>query len=319
MGSISGGLSASPNIIGNSLAVYEINSGINNLLTAVGTKTVHVYTPRVLAAPAAGLGAAVPNVRAYPLLDHPLPGVVNIENGAPLFSGESVTLQTKAQGIVLTGSTAARIVGHAANQYSPIELLVGNDGNDTIAGGGGSGTIVSSSGRNKIHTGSGDVVVYSHGAGDVIKAGGGIDNVDAYGTATVVGGSGILIFTDSGTAGSAFLVRAGSGATIAYSGRGSDTFVGGSGVAYFQDSGPGGVTFAIAAGAGGFDIISGFDKNAGHSDTLAGSFFTHLAKFDTAGGGNSKITVVGGSAFIHLGNTNVVFLGVTSIGQITGT
>ncbi|HLY57182.1 MAG TPA: hypothetical protein VKS60_16585 [Stellaceae bacterium] len=295
----------------------EINQGLAKIIAVTPSTSVFVYTPGNLSNPGAGTRfGRVPTV-------HAAPGAINVEQGAPTQAGQQITLQGKAQGIVLTGSTSARLVGHVANQFGSVELLVGNEGSDTIGGGGGSGTIISGSGTNKIHAGSGDMVVYSHGSADTIKGGAGIDNVDAFGSATVTAGSGLLVFTDSGTASSHFLVEgASSGAMVAYSGLGSDTFVGGSGTStsYMQDSGQGGVTFEIGApGAGGFDLISGFDSNAGNLDTLSGAFFTHLARFDTAGGGNSKVTVVGGSAYIHLGNTEVVFVGVNSVSTIIGT
>src|SRR5579862_2343131 len=158
-----------------------IQQAVAALLAASPGESLHTYTPKGFLPPSAG---------------HPIVGNVNIETGTPKFAGQSVTLAPKAQGIVLTGVTAARITGHAANQYGPLELLAGNGGNDTIIGGGGSGTIVSGTGENRIRTGPGSMDVYSFGS-DRISTGAGFHDVEAFANATVQGGSGLLTFTDS--------------------------------------------------------------------------------------------------------------------------
>ena len=295
------------------LLTQEINAGLAQIVAVTPSTSVFVYTPGNLAKPSVG-------TRFSHLPKHPPSPktTTNIENGAPTSAGETITLAGKAAGIVLTGTVSARIVGHGSTAHIPLELLVGNEGNDTISGAGGSGTIISGSGANLIHAGSGDMVVYSHGT-DVIKGGSGIDNIDAFGSATVTAGSGFTVFTDSGTASSSFSVEGGAGTLMAYSGLGKETFVGGSGVSFLQDTGHGNVDFEVNTGGGSLVVIQGFDQNAGAKDSLSGSFFTRLAQFDTSGGGNSKVTVVGGSAYVQLGHTEVVFIGVNSVSTITGT
>src|SRR5579862_519271 len=197
-----------------SLITSEINQGIAQIVAVTPSTSVFVYTPGGLSKPSVGTRFAHAPAKA------PSPKTsTNIENGAPTTAGETIALQGKAAGIVLTGTTAAKIVGHGSTPKIPLELLVGNEGNDTITGGGGSGTIISGSGANKIHVGSGDMVVYSHGTDD-IKGGSGINNIDAFGSATVTAGSGFTVFTDSGTASSTFSVEGGAGTLMAYSGLG---------------------------------------------------------------------------------------------------
>ncbi|HLY56236.1 MAG TPA: hypothetical protein VKS60_11810, partial [Stellaceae bacterium] len=231
-------------------------------------------------------------------------GDVNIANGTPLTAGEAINLGNRVQGIVLTGSVAAEIVGHAANQFAQNELLVGNLGNDTILGGGGSGTIISGSGSNVIHTGRGDMLVSSGGA-DIIRSGHGVDQVEAFGSATVVAGSGFTVFSDEGAAAGADRVRGGTGTTVMNSGLGQDTFIGGSGTSLMNDTGAGRVAFEFIRGLGGFDFVSGFNAATDYISTAGNSY--GWSDFQ------ARETVVGGSTFVDLGTTRIEFVGVTNL------
>ncbi|HLY57510.1 MAG TPA: hypothetical protein VKS60_18240, partial [Stellaceae bacterium] len=99
-----------------------------------------------------------------------------------------------------------------------------------------------------------------------------------------------------------FKVHAGPGTTMANSGQGSDTFIGGSGTAYFQDAGHGGVTFAFDAGTDGETIIQGFDASPDVPDHVVLNGFAAVTQAD--------VTVVGGSSYLDLGGTRLVFVGV---------
>ena len=228
----------------------------------VANPGVDVFTPAALGVP--GGGTAFDTI--------PVPGYVDVANGAPTVAEQSVTLGLHTQALVLAGSTDASLLGHAANRYAATEMLVGNAGNDTIRGGGGAGTILSGSGANQIHTGPGSMLV-SSGGSDLIDTGSGNDTVDAYGAATVFAGAGTTTFADLGTASGADKVRAGSGTTVMRSGLGNDTFIGGSGSSQMIDSGPGHVAFQFNQGAGGNDVVTGFDAAAGDYVRVTGDSF----------------------------------------------
>jgi hypothetical protein len=269
----------------NTAQIQTITKSVQNLSKSFGNAPINTFTP-------GSLGGTGTQSRSA------IRGDVNIAEGhaAP---GATVNLQDHPlwQGVILTGDSAARIVGHAGQ-----ELLVGNNAiGDTINGGGGTGTIVSGSGTTLIKAMTGDFTVDSGGV-DTIFAGSGVVNVVGRDSATVHGGAGFTIFTDQGTSASAFKVKAGSGFTDATSGKGSDTFVGGSGTSIFKDGGGtagGAVDFKFNEGVGGTNIIEGF--SARDMVTLNG--------FNTISQAN--VTVIGGNSFLDIQGTKLEFVGVS--------
>jgi len=264
----------------------------------IASPSLNIFTPGSLAAPTPAQ-AAIRGATGTPLI-----GDVNIANGSPLTAGELAKLAPRVQGLVLTGTTSARMLGHVANFFATTELLVGNLGNDTIRGGGGSGTIISGSGANVIRTGNGDMLV-SSGGKDAIRTGTGTDQVAAFGSATVVAGSGLTVFTDEGSAAGAQEATGGSGTTVMTSGLGQDTFIGGSGTSFMNDSGAGRVAFEFEKGVGGFDIVTGFNAASDFILTAGHSF--GWSDFQ------AHETLVGGSTFFDLRGTRIEFVGVTNL------
>jgi hypothetical protein len=262
---------------------------------------LNIFTPAALSPPS---GSALrPAAPAGAIV-----GEVNIANGAPETSGETITLAPKVQGIVLSGSVGAAILGHAANGYAATELLVGNAGNDTIWAGGGSGTIISGSGGNVIHASHGNVLV-SSGGGDSIFTGRGNSTVQAYGSATVHAGAGTTTFIDLGMAGDRDKVHGGSGTTIMESGLGGDTFVGGSGQTQMYDTGAGNVAFQFDRGLDGTDLVYGFNSSAGDYIRITANTFT-------ANGMLNHQTLVGGNTVVNLADgTSITFIGITALTQ----
>jgi Ca2+-binding RTX toxin-like protein len=282
------------------MQLNKIAAALNNLVNEPGvtTDSLNVYTPGSLGSVSRGASPAGKAIL----------GAVNILNGTPT-EGESITLGPKAQSIILTGTTDARIVGHAANQYGSAELLIGNSGNDTIQGGGGSGSIFGGSGANFIRTGGGNVLVNVLGT-DTVYTGAGADVVETEGTATVHAGAGLTVFTDKDASGGhSNKVVGGTGTLIAYSGLGDDTFVGGSGGSFFRDAGSGHVDFKIRATVTGTTVISGFITDGASHDTLQLAGYTGL----TTSGVLAAVTQIGGSSYIHLGTTTIELVGVTTL------
>jgi len=163
------------------------------------------------------------------------------------------------------------------------QVLIGNNGNDTINAGGGISTIVAGDGNNSINVttgvqsisaGTGNNVIDSTG-NDTITLGAGNDTLRTLGSATVTGGSGSLYFD----------AREGVNSTV-QAGSGSETMYGGSGVTNFYGSTTGGTDYMV--GGTGTNFFEGGNGN----DTMVASSSSHSEIFDfssSVSGGNHTI------------------------------
>jgi Ca2+-binding RTX toxin-like protein len=283
----------------NTYEAAQLNSALAALMNDPDATLglINAYVPGSLSTPAVARLGRPPESK-------PIKGAVNIEYGTPA-ENQTVELARKAQGVVLTGTTDALVVGHAANHWGTREALFGNDGNDTIRGGGGSGIITGGTGANQVHTGKGSFLINLQG-NDTVFTGAGSNVVETIGSATVHGGSGFTVFMDrDNAAGLGSKAVGGSGTLVAYSGLGSDTLVGGSGASFLVDTGPGHVDFKIVKGVTGTEIISGFNHKAGD--------FVQLAGFGPAFDPLKHLTVIGGSSYLHLGSAIIEFVGITNL------
>ncbi len=86
---------------------------------------------------------------------------------------------------------AAAFVGKRVNGMAARELLTGNDGNDTIYGGG-NDTVLSSAGNDRVYTGAGNDRINAGPGNDYIDGGAGVD--------TMIGGLGNTAFKGLGNA-----------------------------------------------------------------------------------------------------------------------
>jgi Ca2+-binding RTX toxin-like protein len=262
----------------------------------------------------------------------PKAGDFNVYNIDPSRRGAVDVLNPQAQAMVLTGHKAAVIVGHSGQ-----ELLIGNEGRDTIDAAGGSGTIITGRGANvieqaggaqQIFTGAGsDTINMWGGAATISTERGGKVQVNAYvgvnsvagnvkvalsagaqlvsnGNDTISFGSGKDTIVDVGTAtvtagyGHQVTVSAGAGANSVSAGSGASTLLGGSGPDTFM------------GGSGSSSMVGGSSANVfiggeGH-DTMvanlgaASNLFTFDSGEDRGGGTHTIDNFVAGQDHIKL-------------------
>ena len=182
---------------------------------------------------------------------------VNLENGTPVTAGETLQLGANFLGIVLTGSTAATLIGRAG---AP-ELLVGNLGPDTIRGGV-AGLALSYPARAAARSGPVPAICSSPPAAATrsIPVPGRTRSTCSPMRRSMPA-AGRTLVQDQGTAGD--LVYGGAGTTVMKSGYGRDTFIGGSGTSDMIDTGAGNLAVEFDKGLGGQDIVTGFDPSMG--------------------------------------------------------
>jgi Ca2+-binding RTX toxin-like protein len=237
--------------------------------------------------------------------DAPTPGALNIYNPTDEDGddhgrhghGDDSTYHLKAgaQGIVLTGHEAATIVGR-----STMEVLIGNQGNDTINAAGGTGTVIAGDGDNLIKTGKSDGLTIVVGKGDntidlqhgndVVTTLGGKQTINLTGDvkSAVISGSGERTIDDTSSAagGSAITVSGGhntiytnhdisihatTGVEVVQSGHGSLNFVGAGNDLLYLGSGDDTVVEAGSATVHGGKGQLWFQGGAGNESVQAGS------------------------------------------------
>jgi Ca2+-binding RTX toxin-like protein len=265
----------------------------------------------------------------------PKPGALNIYN-VPEGHGHSLpehasTFQLKAgaQGIVLTGHEPAKIVGH-----HDLEVLIGNQGNDTINAAGGTGTVIAGDGNNLIETGKSDGLTIVVGKGhNIIDLQHGNDFVTTLGgkqtinltddvKSAVISGSGSRIINDASNAagGSAITVSGGhntiytnhdisihatTGVEVIQQGDGTLNFVGAGHDLLYLGSGDDTVVEAGSATVHGGKGQLFFQGGAGNESVLAGS--GNATMF--GGGGHDFFRAGSGFTAMIAGTGNDTFVG----------
>jgi Ca2+-binding RTX toxin-like protein len=230
------------------------------------------------------------------------PGALNIYNlpdpagpGGHGHGDATYHLNAGAQGIVLTGNEAATILGRTTP-----EVLIGNQGNDTINAAGGNGTVIAGDGNNLIETGNsngltivvgkGHNIIDLQGGNDVVTTLGGKQTINLTGDAksVVISGSGDRTINDTSNApgDSAITVSGGhntiytshdisihatTGVEVHQSGHGTLDFVGAGNDLLFLGSGDDTVVEAGAATVNGGKGQLLFQGGAGDESVRAGS------------------------------------------------
>jgi Ca2+-binding RTX toxin-like protein len=182
------------------------------------------------------------------------------------------------------------------------QVVIGNNGNDTINALGASGTIIAGDGNNtidltnssqSISAGTGKNTIKAVG-NDTITLGSGADTVTSTGSATVIGGSGTLVFDARNLGG-----VAGINSTV-YAGSGAETMFGGSGTTKFYGSTTGGSDYMVGGtGANVFEGGNGTDVMVAGSGVKSTSVFEFAS---SVSGGTHTIDgfVIGSSDTLEL-------------------
>ena len=267
--------------------------------------------------------------------DAPQPGALNIYNvpdptgpGGHGHGNAIYHLDAGAQGIVLTGNEAATVLGRATQ-----EVLIGNQGNDTINAAGGTGTVIAGDGNNLIETGNSDGLTILVGKGhniidlqsgnDVVTTLGGKQTINLTGDAksAVISGSGDRTINDTSNTpgGSAITVSGGhntiytsndlsihatTGVEVHQSGHGTLDFAGAGNDLLYLGSGNDTVVEAGAATVYGGKGQLFFQGGAGDESVRAGSGDATLFggsghDFFAAGGGfTTMIAGTGDDTFV---------------------
>jgi Ca2+-binding RTX toxin-like protein len=275
----------------------------------------------------------------HDMSDAPVPGALNIYNvtdgdGGSQHAGhhhdddDTYHLKTGAQGIVLTGHDAATIIGRSTQ-----EVLIGNQGNDTIDAAGGTGTVIAGDGNNLIKTGNSDGLTIIVGKGhntidlqhgnDLVTALGGKQTINLTGDvkSAVITGSGDRTINDTAnTAGGAAItvsgghntiyahqdlsIHATTGVEVHQSGNGTLDFIGAGNDLLYLGSGNDTVVEAGAATVHGGKGQLWFQGGAGNESVQAGSGNATLFggsghDFFAAGGGfTTMIAGTGDDTFV---------------------
>ncbi len=274
--------------------------------------------------------------------DAPKAGALNIynvtdEDGRPLHghdhhdhdNDDTYHLRAGAQGIVLTGNEAATIVGR-----STFEVLIGNQGNDTINAAGGTGTVIAGDGNNLIETGKSDGLTIVVGKGDntidlqhgndFVTTLGGTQTINLTGDvkSAVISGSGDRTINDTSNAagGSAVTVSGGhntiytnhdvsihatTGVEVDQSGHGTLNFVGTGNDLLYLGSGDDTVVEAGSATVHGGKGQLLFQGGAGNESVQAGSGNATLF----GGSGHDFFAAGGGFTTMIAGTGNDTFVG----------
>jgi Ca2+-binding RTX toxin-like protein len=279
--------------------------------------------------------------------DAPVPGALNIYNvtdgdgrshqGGHNHDGDDIYhLKAGAQGIVLTGDEAATIIGRGIH-----EVLIGNQGNDTIDAAGGTGTVIAGDGNNLIRTGNSDGLTIIVGKGDntidlqhgndLITTLGGKQTINLTGDvkSAVIGGSGdrTINDTDNAAGGAAITVSGGhntiytnqdtsihatTGVEVHQSGHGTLDFVGAGDDLLYLGSGDDTVVEAGAATVHGGKGQLWFQGGVGNESVQAGSGDATLFggsghDFFAAGGGfTTMIAGTGDDTFVGGSHSDLI-------------
>jgi serralysin len=201
------------------------------------------------------------------------------------------------------------------------DVIIGNDANNLLRGGGGSDTIYGSVGSDTLTGGTGNDSLYGGSWGDLLGGEGGNDLVDgqaghdvlygSWGSDTLLGGDGNdTLYGGSwgdllGGDGGNDLVYGQDGHDRLYGSWGSDTLLGGNG----NDSLYGGSWGDVLGGDAGNDLIGG---DGGHDQLYGGSGSDSIyggGGNDTIFGGTGQDLLVGGA-----GNDDFVFRSAAEVG-----
>jgi len=267
----------------------------------------------------------------------PTSGFLNAYN-VDATAGSTYSLPSGGQTIVVfdKDSEVQASVTINGSSVDKDQVIIGNNGNDTINSGGGSGAIVAGDGDNTINIAGGKQLI-SAGTGhniinasgnDTITLGTGNDTLTASGSATVTGGSGSLYF--DGRTGVNATVHAGSGAETMFGGSGttdfygsttggSDYMVSGTG-ANFLEGGNGSDTMVASASSHQTTVFDFASSVSGGTHTIDGFVFSASSKtadvLELQGYTSSDITsikTVGNSTVIKLDDhTTITLNGVTN-------
>jgi Ca2+-binding RTX toxin-like protein len=272
--------------------------------------------------------------------DAPKPGALNIYNvtaeddrsqhgGHGHGNDDIYQLSVGAQGIVLTGQEGATIIGRSIQ-----EVLIGNQGNDTINAAGGTGTVIAGDGDNLVKTGSsagltimvgkGDNTIDLQRGNDVVTTLGGKQTINLTGDvkSAVISGSGDRTINDAANAagGAAITVSGGhntiytsedislhatTGAEVHQSGHGTLDFVGAGDDLLYLGSGDDTVVEAGAATVHGGKGQLWFQGGAGNESVQAGSGDATLF----GGSGHNFFAAGGGFTTMIAGSGDDTFVG----------
>jgi len=272
--------------------------------------------------------------------DAPKPGALNIYNvtadddsshhgGHGHGNDDIYQLRAGAQGIVLTGNEGATIIGRSIE-----EVLIGNQGNDTIDAAGGTGTVIAGDGNNLIETGksAGLTIVVGNGhntidlqhGDDLVTTLGGkqtINLTDGVKSA-VISGSGDRTINDAGNTGGGtaitvsgghntiytqedLSIHATTGVEVHQSGHGTLDFVGSGNDLLYLGSGNDTVVEAGAATVYGGKGQLLFQGGAGNESVQAGSGDATLF----GGSGHDFFAAGGGFTTMMAGTGDDTFVG----------
>jgi len=297
------------------MALATISGGENVLITLNPVEVP--FAKDALAALSAGFtNGEVLGRNEAPVNDANTLNVYNFPGGPPPFF-----LPSNAQGVVLVGGQDPVVVGHGG-----LEVLIGDQNNNTFYGAGGHGTIIAGHGANRIYSDGGSFAILTGKGQDTVNLfNGGSDTVFSLGHDTVkvaaanltmsgkgtvfglgndtvsfVGGSPVLF--DGTRSVAAESVQAGSGRTTMLAGHGTNFFAGGNGFSLMDAKGAASAVFSFdSSQAGGFHKITHFshgpDKlhitgNGSTADILNNHTFVH--------GGSTVISLDHGATVIVL-------------------
>jgi Ca2+-binding RTX toxin-like protein len=203
-----------------------------------------------------------------------------------------------AQAFVLLGENDASLTGHSGQQ-----VLIGNQGNDTINAAGGSGTIIGGDGNNTVDLNNAgaaggtafiefgigkDVVNMWGGNVEVSNVGGSSDTVNAFnGANTVVGDVGLTVALNGGNDS----VSLHGNSTVNITGTGSDTIDTGSTASVINIS-DGGTAASVSVTGSGSDTVN----ITGGSNTVTAS-------------NPINASVTGGTNTLKLSGNDTIFIG----------
>jgi hypothetical protein len=227
-----------------------------------------------------------------------VPGALYVYNFAG--GGGPFALPTAAGGEALTGNKGLSITGHAGE-----EVLIGNQGPDTINAGGGFGTIISGDGGSHINVGAGPFFIMDGLGQDTVKLTGGSDTVVSLGGPDLVKIKGTnLTFTGAVNvvgAGNDTIKLLGRPTTVTEAGSATVARLGSFSLFFDAHKAKAGSFESVTAGSGSSTMLGGHGTNvfidpAGYSSMVAGSGST-----DTFAGGS-------GDSFMDADHAaNVVF------------
>ncbi len=280
----------------------ELVSVVGGLLASVSLDPAELASAQA-AVKLAGKGLTDSEIHSN-LAQAPASGVLNVYDITAV-AGKTYVQKTGEQVVILQGSASATLTGltNATNN-----LLIGNNGADTINTKGGTGTVIVGDGKNVVNVTGGTQKIITGAASSVdtiVMAGGNVTVVgNAQTTVSVTGGadsissSGTLKITATGTD---TITLYGTGADT-ITATGSATIHGGAGSLRFN----GGINSTVVAGSGAETMVGGTGKSTFYgnasktsTDTMYGGSGANLFK-----GGKGHDLMISGFA---KGSTSSIF------------